>query len=29
LEAAKKLVEYLRSEAALKVFKRYGFKVTE
>jgi molybdate transport system substrate-binding protein len=29
LEAAKKLVEYLRSDAALNVFKRYGFKVTE
>ena len=29
LEAAKKLVDYLRSEAVLNVFKRYGFKVAE
>ncbi len=29
LEAAKKLVDYLRSEAALNVFKKYGFKVAE
>lgn len=29
LVAAKKLVDYLRSEAALNVFKKYGFKVAE
>lgn len=29
LEAAKKLVDYLRSEAALNIFKKYGFKVAE